>query len=258
MEQAMLQIEYYQGTDIAVGPETLAARIQDATLATRKKLVLKPTETSTSSGTAAFASVAGVVLITASSVTAGVGDFLSQQLTEVNVGVENAVKRWDIRPLLDPKIMEDLVTQQSSSYTGTSTTTSDLISFVRNHVQLPYSADLAKRLEYLRVASIEEYPEQAPMSIDSLQCFLSFVKREPNLTEPDLVLTYAGNIRAEWHKSRKEHFAVEFLPNGQVHYVVFTRDPDHPTRTDRTSGLVSAATLMQKVKPFDVLSWAAT
>ncbi len=153
----------------------------------------------------------------------------------------------DLETLFEPETFDE-----------TLATTSDLISFIRNHVRLAYSASLANRLEYLRDASIEEAPEQAPISVNSLQCFVSFIKSEPNLAEPDIVLTYTGNIRAEWHKSRKQHFAVEFLPNGQVRYVVFSRDPDHPTRTDRASGLVSAETLMVKVKPFNVLSWAAS
>jgi hypothetical protein len=108
----------------------------------------------------------------------------------------------------------------------------------------------------LREASIEEAPEQAPISAQSLQGFISFIQREKNLAEPDIVITYAGNIRAEWHQSRKEHFAVEFLPTGKVRYVVFSPDPNHPSRTDRTSGVVSAETLMVKVRPFNVLSWS--
>jgi transcriptional regulator with XRE-family HTH domain len=32
--------------------------------------------------------------------------------------------------------------------------------------------------------------EQAPISVSSLQSFVSFISREPRLVEPDLVLTY--------------------------------------------------------------------
>ncbi len=131
-----------------------------------------------------------------------------------------------------------------------------IISFVRNHLKVPYSSKLADRLDYLHEASIEEAPEQSPISVDSLQGFINFLKKEQNLGEPDVVLSYEGNIRAEWHKSRREHFAVEFLPDCQVRYVIFSSDPDYPSRTNRVSGLVSAETLMKKAEPFNVLSWA--
>ena len=108
----------------------------------------------------------------------------------------------------------------------------------------------------MREVCIEEAPEQTPISTQSLQGFILFLQREKNLAEPDIVTTYTGNIRAEWHRSRKEHFAVEFLPNGQVRYVVFSTDPNYPSRTDRTSGVVSAETLMDKVRPFNVLYWS--
>ena len=65
----------------------------------------------------------------------------------------------------------------------------------------------------------------------------------------------AGNICAEWHKSRKEHFVIEFLPTGHVRYVVFAPDPKHHSSTDRASGIVYADSLMEKVKPFNVFSW---
>ena len=145
----------------------------------------------------------------------------------------------------------------SSSYKDVSISLSSLISFVRNHVRLGYSEALASRLSYLHEASIDEAPDQAPISVDSLQCFISFIDGKTELKEPDVVLTYSGNIRAEWYRSRKEHLGVEFLPTGQVRYVVFARDPNHSTRIDRSSGWVAAESLMEKISPFNVLAWVA-
>lgn len=234
----------------------LVARIQDETLATRRKLASELVDTSSSSSTAAFACAAGVALVTATNITSGMGDFFSRQLTDVSVGTDLAVKKWDIRKSFPDKLTSP-PQSHTSEYTATHTTTADLISFVRNHLKSVYASELASQLEYLREASIEEAPEQSPISAASLQGFITFIQENNGLAEPDIVLTYTGNIRAEWHKSRKEHFAAEFLPNGQVRHVVFSRDPSRPSRTDRTQGLVSADTLLEKVKPFNVLSWAA-
>ena len=250
-----LHTQDYQASESQSDPEALVARIQDETLATRKRLASELIDTSSSSSTAAFACAAGVALLTATNITAGINDFLNRQLTDVIVGSEPSVKKWDIRALFTDE-PAGLSTHQPSKYTTVSTTTSDLISFVRNHLRSAHASSIASRLEYLRKASIEEAPEQAPISAQSLQGFISFIQREKNLAEPDIVITYAGNIRAEWHQSRKEHFAVEFLPTGKVRYVVFSPDPNHPSRTDRTSGVVSAETLMVKVRPFNVLSWS--
>ena len=248
MEQ-VIRIQDYQDSGTFFDPGAFTARVQDETLSSRKKLTFEAIQTSTSSATASLARVVGVALVSVADVTAGIDDFMSQklaeELAEVSVRLKDAAKKPDIL-------------QQPSSYFPASATTSDLVSFVRNHVRLEYSASLANRLDNLREASIEEAPEQAPISVNSLQSFVSFIAREATLAQPEVVLTYTGNIRAEWHKSRKEHFSVEFLPNGQVRYVVFTRDPNYATRIDRATGLVSAETLMDKVKPFNVLAWAAS
>lgn len=249
-----LHPEDYQVSESQSDTEALVARIQEETLAARKKLASESIETSTSSSTAAFTCAAD---LTAKNKTAGINDFLSHQLTDVLDGTEPSVKQWDIRTYFTDKATGS-TTHQPSKYSTSHTTVSDLISYVRNHLKSAYASNLANRLEYLRDASIEEAPEQSPISVASLQGFISFIQKEHSLSKPDLVLTYTGNIRAEWHKSRKEHFAAEFLPNGQVRYVVFARDPNHTLRTDRTQGLVSAESLLDKVKPFNILSWATT
>ena len=244
MEQ-VIHIQNYQDSNAFFDPDAFTARVQDETLSSRKKLTFESIQTSTSSTTTSLGGAVDVAL----NLTAGFDDFISQKLAEglaeVTDRLRDAAKKSD-------------VLHQSSSYYPTRATTPDLISFVRNHVRLRYSGNLANRLGHLREASIEEAPEQAPISVNSLQSFVSFITKEPRLTEPDLFLTYSGNIRAEWHKSRKEHFSVEFLPSGQVRYVVFARDPDHTARTDRASGFVSAETVMAKVSPFNVLAWAAS
>lgn len=232
------------------GPKVLSAHIQYDALAIRNKLAFDTSNRLTSSITATPDYIPGITLDTSTSVTAGVDDFMSQQLAQN----EKQAKRWDFRGYFIQNMTT--ITQQLSGHIVTGITLSGLLSYIRNHVYLPYSASLANRLEYLQEEGVGEAPQQAPISVNSVQSLVTFITKENNLTEPGLVSTYAGNIRAEWRKSRKEHFAVEFLPNGQVHYVVFSSDVTHKKRIDRTSGIVYAETLMSKIRPFNVLSWA--
>jgi hypothetical protein len=53
------------------------------------------------------------------------------------------------------------------------------------------------------------------------------------------------------------HFAVEFLPTGDAHFVIFTPDPMHPDKTIRMSGLASVDSLMETVQPHGVLTWSS-
>ena len=248
MQQEIL-IQNSLDTGVFYNPAGSAARIQDEAISSRKKFALVSIKTNTSSPTASLCALS-VALISAVDVTAaGIDDFVSNSFAKEFAKVSDRFK--DVAKIPGWWL-------QQSDYIPASATTPDLISFIRNHVQLTYSASLANRINVLHRESIEEAPEQDPISVDSLQSFISFITKESRLGEPEVVLTYTGNIRAEWHKSRKKHFAVEFLPNGQVRYVVFASDPDRIARTDRTSGLVSAETLMAKVEPFNVLAWSAS
>jgi hypothetical protein len=192
MEQA-IRLQNYQDSRAFFDPEAFAARVQDEALSSRKKLTFETIQTSTSSATASLACAVDVALILAADLTAGIDDLMSPQLAEVLSEVTVRLK--------DVAKKSDILQEPTSSYFPASATTSDLISFVRNHLPLAYSGSLANRLESLREASIEEAPEQVPISVSSLQSFVSFIMREPRLVEPDLFLTYPGNIRAEWHKS---------------------------------------------------------
>ena len=120
-----------------------------------------------------------------------------------------------------------------------------------------FSERLAKRLDSLADATVEEYPDQEPISPESLKDFLSFLGQPPELDYPNVVLTYSGNIRASWTKSKNKHFAVEFYGSGDVGYVVFASDSDYPYIVSRTSGSCSSKKLMKIVKPFNVLNWAS-
>jgi len=53
---------------------------------------------------------------------------------------------------------------------------------------------------------------------------------------PCLVLTYEGNIRAEWRSSPDERLALEFTDLTHLEFVFFYPDPCSPDKTMRISG----------------------
>ena len=88
--------------------------------------------------------------------------------------------------------------------------------------------------------ALEEAGEgQLPLSDDSRREFFGFLRelaaRGLNMI-PGLVLTYEGNIRAEWHRSPDERLALEFLGRDRLGFVFFRPDPDSPGKVMRTSG----------------------
>ena len=113
------------------------------------------------------------------------------------------------------------------------------------------------RIQFLFEASKEEYPAEVAILPDSLKNFVGFLQTEPDLKYPDVVLSPSKNIRAQWRTAPNRHFAVEFLPTGDAHFVIFSPDPKHPDKTNRMSGLVSVDSLMQTAQPHGILSWCS-
>jgi len=226
-----------------VDPVRHTALVQDECIASLRKLACGVTKTSPSSGTVEFLDP------TQMNVTALIN--VHCDLISIDINDEH----WKNLDLIDWDELKS-TTDSPSIYNSTPPSLTELISFVRNHLNVPYADELANRLDYLLKASIEEAPEQDPISQESLCGFIKFLDMVPNLVEPDVVLSLTGNICAEWYRSPREFFSVEFLPTGQTHYVVFSRDSEYPSQTDRASGVVSANSLLTKVKHFNVLSWA--
>ena len=73
---------------------------------------------------------------------------------------------------------------------------------------------------------------------------------------PDIVSSPSKNIRAQWRTRPNRHFAVEFFPTGDAHFVIFSPDSSHPEKTKRLSGITSIETLLETVKPQGVLAWS--
>jgi hypothetical protein len=132
---------------------------------------------------------------------------------------------------------------------------SDLIDRFRKYPKIGFAERIAARLDYLLDVSREEQPEQAPPAAASLEDFLAFLAATPGLAYPTIVLTPEGNVRAQWQRSRNEHFAVAFHGDADVRFVVFAPDPKHPYKTIRVSGGATLDSLMDLVRPYGVEHW---
>lgn len=133
----------------------------------------------------------------------------------------------------------------------------DLIVYVKEQLKVPFNEQLARRLDQLVETSREDFPYQAPILPQSLQDFIDFLQSVPNLAYPDVVLTPHGNIRTEWRKARNQYFAVEFMGEGDVRFVVFAPDSKHFEKITRISGLTSVDSLMDLTGAYGVPEWAS-
>jgi hypothetical protein len=122
---------------------------------------------------------------------------------------------------------------------------------------LPYRERLARRLEFLLAAPEEEGEEWGEHSPDSLRHMFLFLQDVPHFQYPTVTVTPSATFRAQWQAGQNQHFAVDFLPDGQVRFVVFAPDPRHPERAQRVSGVVSRTDIMKAIEPYKVHRWAA-
>jgi len=128
---------------------------------------------------------------------------------------------------------------------------------LKDNQSIQFHERIADRLTCLSDICEEECPGEA-ISYESLNYFISFLQlqSEKNLKYPDIILTPSKNIRIQWRTDYKHHFAVEFLPSGDAHFVIFSPNQKHTQKADRFSGHTSMDTLMQRVEPYDVLDWS--
>ena len=165
-------------------------------------------------------------------------------------------ERWVGKPVEHPRFrLESSSPSRSEQPSPRQPSVAELILHVRERFRAKFAERLAKRLDYLAKISQEEYPEQAPIAPESLQDFVAFLESTSKLAYPGVVLTPSGNIQAEWRKGKNRHFAVEFVGNDDVHFVVFAPDPKDPYKTIRASGMATAASLTDIVRPYGVESW---
>ena len=132
-----------------------------------------------------------------------------------------------------------------------------LINRFREHPSIQFPDRVANRLEYLLAVSREEQPEQAPPSAASLEGFLAFLGKNRGIVYPDIVLTFDGNVRAEWNRGPNRHFAVEFREDEDVRFVVFAPDLKHPYKTVRVAGTATVDSVMGQARYYGAMEWMA-
>ncbi len=126
-----------------------------------------------------------------------------------------------------------------------------LIGYVRTDLgRALRRATLRQRVEHLLGAAEDDGYAVSPKS---LQQFVRFLANHTDLKYPDVVVTPAGNFRAEWWRSRKSHIGIEFLPVGESRFVVFAPSPDKGAATVRFMGtsrptLLAAADLVEPLE----------
>ena len=100
--------------------------------------------------------------------------------------------------------------------------------------------ELRPRIEELEEAALEEKSDgQEPLSQDSRRGLVRFLDEIADTVAcpvPELDLTYAGNIRAEWEFSPDELIILEFVDFFRLRFVFFRPDPDSPGRVSASSG----------------------
>jgi hypothetical protein len=100
-----------------------------------------------------------------------------------------------------------------------------------------------ERLRRLWQLSLDDDPEQEPLSLDSLSDLVSFLRNGAPARTPMLVTTYSGHLVAEWRASSAWRASAEFTGNRTVAYFTVSADRLRPARLNRIEGTVSAEDL---------------
>jgi hypothetical protein len=130
-----------------------------------------------------------------------------------------------------------------------------LLTFVRHGLIRENGDRLAERLVELK-HDLAEDEDEVNLSTASLLGLIRFLKDNPRLRDPGLVVSNTGNIRAEWHRSWNQHFVVEFMSSTEARFVVFVADEHAEKKVARISGRCSIDSLMKHAMPHGISAWA--
>jgi hypothetical protein len=124
-------------------------------------------------------------------------------------------------------------------------------------LKLGFRERLFARLQFLFECSKEEDPEQIAISPPSLNDFLAFLESLAtyDLAYPDIVLSPAKNIRAQWQSGMNKHVVIEFLGNKRVQFVIFRPDSNDARNPIRLSGLSSVESLIREIVMPNKVDW---
>ena len=124
-----------------------------------------------------------------------------------------------------------------------------------NNLRFHYAEKLQRRIEILNEVSKEEYPNEKLISINSLEGLLKFFNQNESFKYTETTITSDGNIRIQWQKDIKNHFALEFISNNEVKFVLFVPDIKNPVKIARIAGKISIESILPVIEPYNVLSW---
>ena len=131
-----------------------------------------------------------------------------------------------------------------------------LIDYVRGGSKIQFAQELGVKLNFLNEV-VNEDPEDGSISIDSMRNFISFLQNTTNLKCPNIALTPANEIYAQWRTAPNRNFTVVFLQTGETRFVIFSPNSRDPEMIDRISGLTSVDSLLETIQPHKVLEWAS-
>jgi len=168
-----------------------------------------------------------------------------------------------VRPTVNQEEWKDLgiylLQKQDSS---TQTDSDDLqeevqhiILSIRTSLSVTSREDVANRLVELFSDAREEDPESLGISSGSLRNFYNFLLAYPTLKCPTITLTPSCTIYASWRLGQNRLFAVDFLENEDILFVVFKPNDRHPERSIRLSGSVTIDVLKDTVEGCAAWDW---
>lgn len=134
-------------------------------------------------------------------------------------------------------------------------TVEEIIWRVGTTLSVPYRTRLASRLSDLQKAVQDEELDGRGIMAKSLQHFIELLKAYPTLKCPTISVTPERNIYASWKAGSNRVFSVNFLPDGNVRFVIFRPNDKHPADTIRLSGTATLDVLMSIVEPQGILNW---
>lgn len=108
---------------------------------------------------------------------------------------------------------------------------------------------ITKRIAYLDGLAADD-PDEPPVSLESLQKFAAFVVTRRHLPYPLIGLTPDGFIEAVWDTSDGDMLTVDFLPVGDVRFVVLLATSESEPRQRSLGGLLSPDDMMGAIRPF--------
>lgn len=177
------------------------------------------------------------------------GEFLAAHEAATTVTWTANVPRPDDAPISSPFQTIDERRSEAEKV-------SELIELIRRSDELPFAKRLAKRLKELVRIAQEEAPDQSEMSSVSMRTLIRLLKDHPDLSEPGVVLTPSGNIRAQWRAAPNKLCAVEFMGDGRVRFVVFAPGTGDPPQTIRVSGIaLPVEDFMSAIEPYGADTW---